>query len=875
MSAAVFFLFLFFFSSAIWLLYCSHKMLSRGAGSLCLSIVGIVLLVDFQAAVLLREAGNNFSHIIVLSAVLANILAILAFAFLRGFSRKKYAKYARWHVSDEGFAELVENLNEGLRIIEHGRTTYANHRFCKMTGYSFSDLIGKESSLVFDEENRRISGRQHALRLYGKSSSYKVHLSHKDGHKIPVIVSAQPLFDDSGTWIGACAIYTEISRQDRIERELRDSEEKFKDFAVSSYDRFWEQDENLRFSMVTQPHAGTNGEQEEELESINYHIGMTRWEVAGVKDPDADEKWRKHKEDLENRRAFRDFRYSRVDRHGRRFNWRVNGKPLFDESGEFIGYRGTATEETKEIEALEHLKKAEHTLRSAIQSISEGFALFDSEDRLVLCNKRFLEIFPELVDVIRPGVTFEEIVRAAASRGIYEGIEERELESFVEERMKKHLNPTDRFMVHSGSNRWVQVIETKTDDGGIVGVWSDVTELRLKEQALIQAQKMEAVGQLTGGVAHDFNNLLAVVLGNLELLRNRVNGAEHLGKYIERALTGARRGVALTERLLAFARKHPQQAKASNITLMIGEMRDLLQGSLGESVKVVYRLDRDLPLSRVDRNQFETVLLNLVLNGRDAMFPEGGVLTIRTSSVARTELPDSLIGQADNENYIALSVIDNGSGMTKEVKQKIFEPFFTTKDASRGSGLGMSIVYGFARQSGGLIDVKSVVDEGTTITLFLPAADQGELVEEKKLDVEQLPLARGERVLLVEDDDDVRRMTASLLDSLGYEVIEASDAQDGLVKFSSAKEKIDLLLSDVVLPGSMDGTKLASALVAKQDDLKVLFMSGYTEYVTPQKGLLDENRNLLCKPFRRADLAYKLRAIIEEDEATHISVNAG
>lgn len=758
-------------------------------------------------------------------------------------------------ITSERLAQLVENLNDGLRVLENGRTTYVNRRLCEITGYSKQELLESSTDLIYDEENWNIAKQQLARRPQGESSSYEVFLLCKDGTQVPVIISAHPVYDEQGRWCGACSVFTVISKQHETERELRESEARFRDFAEIASDRYWEQDDHLRFSFITDP-------ENECIDSpVGEHIrqrvlGKTRWELVGV-DPSSDERWRRHRDDLLARRPFRDFRYVAPDaKDGRITHWRISGRPIFDQNGKFRGYRGTAADETKEHRAQQEALRAQRRLYSAIDSISEGFAYFDAEDRLVLCNKRYREIFPEISDILRPGMKFEECLRAGIARGMTTP-DELDPDSFLKERMQRHRNPGDGFVIRLSGNRWVQVVERRTDDGGIVGVWTDITELKQREQQLSQSQKMEALGQLTGGIAHDFNNLLAVVLGNLELMQAHVGGDERLARYIDRSITGASRGAALTQRLLAFSRKHPLHSRATDVTNLIHGMNELLKSSLGESIRVQYELSADLWNAHADPNQLETVLLNLVVNARDAMV-DGGTLIIRTANRRRFDIWRTTRAGYEHEDYVMLSVVDTGLGMSTEVQDRIFEPFFTTKDVSQGSGLGMSIVYGFVQQSKGHIEVQSEEGRGTTISLYLPRARMAEAQTEEVAQPKVHPQGNGELILVVEDDADVRELVLAMLSGLGYEVREAADAETALEILKGGLE-VDLLFSDVVLPGELNGPELVKQVKEFRPDLAYLFMSGYTQHAGESAAVLDQTTNLLHKPFLRGELAERIQ----------------
>jgi len=375
---------------------------------------------------------------------------------------------------------------------------------------------------------------------------------------------------------------------------------------------------------------------------------------------------------------------------------------------------------------------------------------------------------------------------------------------------------------------------------------------------LRQSQKMEAIGQLTGGVAHDFNNLLTVILGNAELLVEKLGSQPELREYAETMMRATERGASLTRSLLAFARRQPLEPRATDVNQLLTKMQNLLDRTLGEQVECRFALAADPCSAMVDPAQLEIALLNLALNARDAM-PAGGCLTVETAHV---HLDALYAGQNEDMlpgDYVMVAVADNGSGMTAEVLAKVFDPFFTTKDVGKGTGLGLSMVYGFIKQTGGHIKIYSELGEGTIVKLYLPrsAAPQAEIgrVDGK------LPAGGGETVLAVEDDDLVRAHVARELKALGYQALTARNGEEALELLKSGSP-VDLLFSDVVMPGGMSGPQLAEQAARLRPQLKVLYTSGYTENTVIHHGRVDPGVQLLNKPYRRQDLALKLRAVL-------------
>jgi PAS domain S-box-containing protein len=387
-------------------------------------------------------------------------------------------------------------------------------------------------------------------------------------------------------------------------------------------------------------------------------------------------------------------------------------------------------------------------------------------------------------------------------------------------------------------------------------------ELEQAHEALRQSQKMETVGQLTGGIAHDFNNLLQIVNGNLDLLRQKLPGeAIHLKRYADRAFTGAERAATLTQRLLAFSRRQPLDPRPIDINRLIPGMSELLHRTLGETIEVEAVLAPRLWTVEADPNQLENAIINLAINARDAM-PEGGKLTIETSNTHLDRAYTAQNPEVPSGQYAVICISDTGVGMDAETLTKAVEPFFTTKEVGRGTGLGLSMVYGFVKQSGGHIKIYSELGQGTTVKMYLPRL-LGTVREQNDENAAVAIGAFGDEVILVcEDDEDVRAYSAEVLRELGYRVLEASDGAAALAVLKS-HEAVDLLFTDVVLPGGLSGADLAKAASEIKPGLRTLFTTGYARNAIVHHGRLDPGVELLTKPFSYADLASRVRDILD------------
>jgi signal transduction histidine kinase/CheY-like chemotaxis protein len=383
-------------------------------------------------------------------------------------------------------------------------------------------------------------------------------------------------------------------------------------------------------------------------------------------------------------------------------------------------------------------------------------------------------------------------------------------------------------------------------------------DIEATESQVRQAQKMEAIGQLTGGVAHDFNNILTVITGTIEILADGVKDRAELASITKMIDDAAARGADLTRQLLAFARRQPLQPRSVDVNALLLDAAKLLKPTLGEQVEIESMLAHDVGLALIDPSQLSTAILNLALNARDAM-PNGGKLMLETRNVTLDHHYAEMNSEVSAGNYVLIAVSDTGEGMTADLLEKVFEPFFTTKEVGKGSGLGLSMVYGFVKQSNGHIMIYSEKGHGTTVRLYLPRAIGSTNAD--ALDADVGDLQRGdETILVVEDDALVREYVLTQIHSLGYSTLAASNAAEALAIIESG-ERIDLLFTDVIMPG-MNGRQLADETRKRRPEIKILYTSGYTENAIVHHGRLDAGVLLLAKPYRRSELAALVRAAL-------------
>jgi PAS domain S-box-containing protein len=543
----------------------------------------------------------------------------------------------------------------------------------------------------------------------------------------------------------------------------------------------------------------------------------------------------------------------------------VRSETVFDDSGTLIMIRGTAQDITLRKQAEIKIKSNENVLRTLIQSLPDLVWLKDVDGVYLSCNQKFERFFGYEEAKILGKKDYDFLDKELAN--VF-----RKNDKIAMLAGKPTINEEELTFADDGHKELTETIKSPVygPDGtviGTLGIGRDITERRLKDEQLRRSQKMDTIGQLTGGIAHDFNNILGIVSGNLELLQSMLPKGSKEYERVEKALKGTMRGSSITRKLLNFSRQDAVDVQPTNINDSIVNSIELIKKSLTPLIHIETHLDKSLWITEVGQGDFEDALLNISLNAHDAM-PDGGTLTITTSNQV---LPNFNSGHAllsnsseEKSDFVVISINDTGAGMTEEVSDKALEPFFTTKDKSKGTGLGLSMVHGFVNRSGGRIEINSIIDEGSTFTLLLPRIKKAvNLNSPQSIDIEY---PKGDEIILIVDDEEaLRETTEHLLTELGYTVFTAASGDEAL-KILESGTKIDLLFSDVVMQGKLDGYKLATVAHKQQPSLKILLTSGY---VHKRDTTLPENNvylsNLLAKPYRQLDLALAIHRTLNAD----------
>jgi PAS domain S-box-containing protein len=563
----------------------------------------------------------------------------------------------------------------------------------------------------------------------------------------------------------------------------------------------------------------------------------------------------------------------------------ASGEIERDQDGNALRIIGAHFDITERKEAELASKESEQRFRMVADSAPVPMWVSQKDGKRSFANRAYCEFF---------GLSFEEALEFDFRSALHpEDAERIGAERLAGEATRAPFALEARYRQADGEWRWMRSqlrprLGLAGEVIGLIGVAHDITaakqaeielrrmnetlerrveertrELQLAEESLRQAQKMEAVGQLTGGIAHDFNNFLQGIIGSLELISRRMEQGrlDGIQRFVTGAMSAANRATALTHRLLAFARRQPLDPRPVLANRLVTSMEELLHRTVGENVEVELALARDLWLTLCDANQLENAILNLAINARDAMLG-GGKLMIRTANEQLERFSVRRPREIEPGEYVCVSIADTGVGMTTEVMARAFDPFFTTKPAGQGTGLGLSMIYGFARQSGGYARIESALGQGTTVELYLPrhlGASPGDAAFAEGLSEHMA--GEGEGVLLVEDDAVVRGLILDALAELGYRVMEAEDGPSALSMLETPS-KIDLLVTDIGLPG-LNGRQVAEAARRSRPGLKVLFMTGYAEMAALAGGFLEPGMHLLTKPFTMEALAERIKGMVE------------
>jgi PAS domain S-box-containing protein len=767
---------------------------------------------------------------------------------LRDVTVRKQAEEALQQ-SEEKYRHLVENLGKEYFFYRHdtkGVFTYISSSVTDMLGYSLQEALTHYSEYLTENPINTDALRHTDMSIQGiQQPPYEVEIFHRDGSTRWLEVSEYAVRERDGSVIAVEGIARDITERKRAEEELRTSVQMWNNTfdamneAISIMDA---EGKLLRNNKTMLSLLGTN---------LDEVVDRTHWEIMHPAEGQHEEcAFSRMQKSL--RREHMTFRFQK--------QWfSVTADPIIDHLGKLAGGVYVMTDITESKQVDEQLRESESKFKSlAEQSLVGTYIIQDGKFKYV--NPRLAEMYAYPV---------EDIVDRKGPLDLVVPDDHH----LVAENMKRRLSdktPSSHYEAR-GRRRTGELIHieifgsTTTYQGrpAIIGVVLDITEKNKLESQLLQAQKMEAVGQLTGGIAHDFNNILSAIIGYASLLQMKMAGGDPLRSFVDQILAGADRAANLTRSLLTFSRKQVSNQMSVDVNAIIGRVEKLLHGIIGEDIDLRLALTPGELVVDADAGQLEQVLMNLATNARDAM-PKGGILSVESATVESGDVLEQL-QDLGSKKYALISVTDTGVGMDEKTREKIFEPFFTTKDLGRGTGLGLSMVYGIIKQHKGHIHCYSEPGKGTTFKVYLPLLHSAEGGGKMKVTTAAADELQGghETILVAEDDDTLRDLVKTTLQDFGYTVIAAVDGEDAVGQFRQNKDAVNLVLCDVIMPKKTGG-EVRDEIKKTSPDAKIIFMSGYPADIVHQKGLLEGEADIVLKPIPPTVLLRKVREVLDK-----------
>ena len=752
--------------------------------------------------------------------------------------------------SEARFRHIIDNASDMIYETDRrGNSTYFNPNASVIMKISKEELLGRNYLSLIRKDYRKIAKKFYTKQFRNKVSNtyFEFPAIKGDGSEIWLGQNVQPIIVD-GKVKGFQAVARDITQQKVAEFALAESERRYRSIFEESRDVIYVTDTDGHFIEIN----------ESGLELFGY----TREEIKKITARDLylnpDDRF-KFVHDLESNGFVRDYELKLKKRDGTPIDCLLSATIRPSADGKVLRYQGIIRDITQHKQSEEALLQTERRFRELLENLKMIAILLDLEGNILFCNDYLLEkTGHKKSDVL--GKNWFDIFLPEEIRA---NIKKMFLDNVLAGSIPSHFD--NEIITKDGNNLLFSWNNTPLRDSsgkifGAASIGSDMTDRINAEEQLRHAQRMEVIGNLAGGIAHDFNNALTPILALSQMHFARLEDDDPLKKALNTINKSATRATQLTARLMAFGRKQVLEPHVININTTLLSVGDLLQRSIGDGISIKMRPSSGLWNVKADPIQVEQVLINLVINAKDAI-GDKGTITILTENitVSSKQIKAGLALTAGD--YVLTSVIDDGPGMTNEIREHIFEPFFTTKDKGHGTGLGLSVVYGIVKQHGGEITCHSVPGKGTTFKIYLPKIDQP--VEELKHEtIADKDYHGNEVILLVEDDKEVREVLKLILKELGYLIVEASDSAEALKISGKYKDKIHLLLTDLILPG-LNGRELSEKLAKKREDMKVLFISGYSDDVIAKHGMIDEGLSFLQKPFTASSLGKKIREVLE------------
>ena len=754
-------------------------------------------------------------------------------------------------------AAIVESSNDAIiRKDLKGKITTWNRGAQRLYGYTAEEAVGKSITMLIPRG--AVNDSAEILRQAGNGQAveqYETARVTKDGRILDIALTVSPIRDAKGVVIGVSAIARDVTARNLAEGALRESESQYRTLFESCPLPMWVFDRNtFAFLAVNEAAVCHYGYSRSEFLAMNILDIETQEEITAV----LQSLGRKG----HSYRAMEAWQHRRKDGSAIKVEVTTHPVMLRGIEAEMV----LARDVTETLEHVEKLRQSEERFSKAFRSIPMAVTITTEADgRYLDANDSFMKWM---------GYKREEVIGKSLNElHVWDEPRDRELWAAELERHGRVTKLETQIKTHSGEVRLVEAWAERIHLDGeacFLAILHDVTEEKRQEEQFRQAQKMEAVGRLAGGVAHDFNNMLGVILGYSELAVDCLDREHPARRQVEQIRKASQRAAVLTRQLLAFSRQQVLQPTVLNLNAVVYNMSKMLVRLVGEDVSLHFTPGTQLGSVQADLGQVEQVLMNLSVNARDAM-PRGGRITIETSNAELDEAYARHHPSVRPGFYVLLTVSDTGCGMDSATALRIFEPFFTTKPLGKGTGLGLSIVYGIVKQSEGHVWVYSEPGRGTSFKIYLPRVDEvaESLVEDRSL----LGQVKGgsETVMLVEDDESLRALALKFLEDSGYRVLEADDPRAAIEISNQHKGAIDLMVTDVIMP-VMSGIELARFLSTSRPELKVLYISGYTGDVIARHGILDAATHLVEKPFTRSAFLTKVRHVIDGDAGTSATI---